>query len=99
MSDGVDMNEAAKALQTALSKLEGSLSSLLSKVSRLEKAEQDGQAFSEDRARLASELDLAKSQNEQHQAREAEFSALAAQTTQELDRVIADVQRALQAGA
>jgi len=99
MTDSVDMNTAAKRLQTALTTLEGSLSPLLSKVSRLEKAAVDSEAFSEDRARLASELDLAKSQNEQFAARETEFNRLATETTQELDRVIADVQRALDKGA
>lgn len=99
MTDSADMNQAAKQLQTALSKLEGSLSPLLSKVSRLEKTAQDAQAFTEDRSRLASELDLAKSQNEQLMARDAEFNRLADATTQEIDRVIADVQRALDIGA
>ncbi len=102
MSDSADMSEAAKRLQTALSTLEGSLSPLLAKVSRLEKTANDSQAFNEDRARLASELDMAKSQNEQfearaaaHDSRELEFNRLAEATTQELDRVIADVQRVL----
>ena len=106
MSDSADMSEAAKRLQTALTTLEGSLSPLLAKVSRLEKTANDSQAFNADRARLASELDLAKSQNEQfaaraaqHDSREREFNRLADETTQELDRVIADVQRALNSDA
>ena len=106
MTDSADINTAAKRLQTALPTLEGSVSPLLSKVIRLEQAATDSEAFSEDRARLASELDVAKSENEQfaareqqYQSREAEFNRLASETTQELDRVIADVQRALDKGA
>jgi len=99
MTDSADMTEAAKRLQTALASLEGSLSPLLAKVSRLEKTAGDAQAFSEDRARLASELDLAKSENAKYLSREAEFARLADTTTQELDRVIADVERALGTGA
>jgi len=99
MSDSADMSNAAKRLQEALTTLEGSLSPLLAKVTHLEKTAGDSEAFSEDRARLASELDVAKSQNEHLTAREAEFNRLADETTQELDRVIADVERALNKGA
>ncbi|MEP1231086.1 MAG: DUF4164 family protein [Litorimonas sp.] len=99
MTDSADMANAAKRLERALAGLEGSLSPLLSKVARLEKTAVDSQAFTEDRSRLATELDVAKSQNEKYMAREAEFNRLADVTTQELDRVIADVQRALEKGA
>jgi len=106
MPDSADISNAAIRLQSALTALEESVSPLLAKVSRLEKAAGDSQAFTEDRARLASELDLAKSENEKlaeqserYQNREAEFQRLADATTQELDRVIADVERALAKGA
>jgi len=99
MTDSADMTDAAKRLQAALTTLEGSLSPLLSKVTQLEKVAADSQAFTQDRSRLAAELDVVKSQNEKLMARDAEFNRLADATTQEIDRVIADVHRALDKGA
>lgn len=102
MTDSADISDAAKRLQLALSKLEGKLDPILSKVARLEAQTQEASVFTQDRARLASELDEAKSKNEQFAtrietaaAREIEFAQLAEVTTQEIERVINDVERAL----
>ena len=65
----------------------------------------ESQAFTEDRTKLAAALDAAEAKNAQHAqsaddfaAREAEFKRLAAQTTEQLDRIINDVTRVLSKG-
>lgn len=102
MSDNADMKSAQQALQTALKSLEGSLSPILSRLNTLETEAKEAGDFSEDRAKLAAELDAAKTdtlKKEAHfQQREAEFMSLASETTEELDRVIAQVRGALGQG-
>lgn len=99
MNDSVDIKTAQQKLQKALKSLEGSLTPLLSRIDSLEAQASEAGAFSEDRSRLASELDLAQANLSEAQtkfkAREQEFESLADETTKELDRVIKQVRAAL----
>jgi len=80
--------------------LESAVLPLGKKVSQLEKVSTEAEVFSRDRAKLASELDIAKAEHEAMEAnmnkREKEFESLADETTQELDRVIRHVQSTLE---
>lgn len=99
MNDSADIKMAVDRLQQALQTLEGSIDPLLEKVNRLEKSVAESGDFDTDRARLAKELDLSEARSKDFETREAEFTALADDTTQELDRVIRQVREALgQAG-
>lgn len=95
MNDSADIKTAANRLQSALRKLEGSLSPLVDKVTRLERIAQEAESFEADRASLAEQLDSAKSREAEFAEREAEFAALAEDTQRELDTVIAHVQQTL----
>jgi len=95
MSDSVDIKQAADRLQLALKSLETSLQPILDKVTRLEREVEEGKSFKTDRAALAASLDTAKARDAEFKVREAEFSALAEETTAELDAVIQQVQDAL----
>lgn len=98
MNDSADIKTAADKLQSALRSLEGSLSPLLDKVSRLETQAKEAETMGADRADLAAKLDESKAQAQSYAEREKEFSALADETTQELDRVIRQVRTALGEG-
>ena len=98
MNDSADMKTAADRLQLALRSLEGSLSPLLDKVSRLETEAKEAETMNADRASLAAKLDESTAKAENLAAREKEFNALADETTQELDRVIRQVRTALGEG-
>ena len=98
MNDSVDIKTAADRLQSALKNLEGSLTPLLDKVGKLERIASEAESFETDRASLAASLDQAKSREAEYEAREAEFKDLADATTQELDTVIRQVQKALSTG-
>lgn len=94
--------QAAGRLQDALKSLEGALSPMANRLQALEAGHEDSEMLSQDRARLARELDEAKAANVDHakQAKqwagqEKEFSALAGETMAELDAVIRQVQHAL----
>lgn len=94
--------QAANRLQDALKSLEGALTPMAERLKTLEAGHEDGAALQEDRARLARELDEAKSANADHAkqaeawaAQEKEFSDLAGETMAELDAVIRQVQHAL----
>ena len=96
------MAEAAAQLQNALKSLEGALSPMADRLSKLEAASEQSEAFMEDRARLAQALDAAtakqkslEASNAGWAAKEKEFAALADETMQELDAVIRQVQHAL----
>ena len=95
MNDSADIKMAIDRLQQALQKLEGSIDPLLEKVMRLEKARAESEDFDADRAALAQKLDASAAREKDFEAREAEFSELAEDTTQELDRVISQVRKAL----
>lgn len=95
MNDSADIKMAADRLQSALRHLEGSLSPLLDKVSRLEIVAKEAETFKTDRADLASQLDTAKAREDNFKARESEFARLADETRSELDRVIKQVKDVL----
>ena len=95
MNDSADIKIAADRLQQALRQLEDSLDPLLAKVGRLEKVASEADDFGKDRANLARKLDEAAAREEAFKEKEAEFSALADETTGELDRVIRQVKMAL----
>lgn len=97
--------EAANRLQDALRALEGALTPMADRLGKLEKASADSEAFTQDRARLARQLDESKARqqeledgNQRLLARENEFKALADETMQELDAVISQVRHALSDG-
>ena len=98
MNDSADIKTAADKLQSALRALEGSLTPLLDKVSRLEAEAKEAETMGADRADLAAKLDASKANEERFTVREKEFNALADETTQELDRVIRQVRTALGEG-
>lgn len=102
MTDSANIKIAADRLQRALRTLEGSLLPLVEKVSLLEKQAEEAGSFQEDRAELTRQLDSAlarerdmSEREKEFGLREAEFSALADDTTQELDRVIRQVRQVL----
>ncbi|GHA85977.1 hypothetical protein GCM10009069_06480 [Algimonas arctica] len=97
MNDSADMKQptlkdAALALQTAVAALEKSLDPMLGKLAQLETKAREAEGFSEDRVRMAAELDEAL---EARRRREAEFDTLSKQTRAELDMTIAALQQAL----
>ena len=98
MNDSADIKMAAQRFQQALKNLEGSLNPLLDRVSRLESSVQEAKTLKEDRISMAADLDNAKAREESFAEREAEFNALADETTKELDRVIRQVRSALEEG-
>lgn len=97
MNDSADikrptLKEAAHALQSAVASLETALDPLVSRFAQLETKAREADAFSEDRVRLAGQLDEAL---EARRRREAEFETLSKQTREELDMTIAALQQAL----
>lgn len=96
MTESADIKIAADRLQRALRSLEESLEPMVQKISSLEKEAAESGDFQSDRAELASQLDAAAAKEKQYQAREAEFAALAEETTEELDRVIRQVKHVLE---
>lgn len=98
MNDSADIKTAAARLQSALRSLEESLGSVVTRVNKLEKVAQDAESFQEDRAQLATLLDESKAKEAHFTQREAEFNALAEQSTRELDSIISQVQDALSGG-
>ena len=64
MNDSADIKDAAQFLQSALKKLEGAIDPFLISYSQLKSDSTDSESFSQDRARLASELDDVKSEKE-----------------------------------
>ena len=95
MNDSADIKMAIDRLQQALQKLESSIDPLLTKVTKLEKVAAESEDFNSDRAELAQKLDASAARAKEFEAREAEFADLAEDTTQELERVIAQVRQAL----
>lgn len=97
MNDSADMTQtdladATKALNTALGKLEASLDPVVSQFEKLTSQAKEAELLSEDRVKLAAQLDEAL---EARRVREAEFEALSRQTREELDATIAALQHAL----
>ncbi|MCF6221465.1 MAG: DUF4164 domain-containing protein [Robiginitomaculum sp.] len=98
MTQITTVKQAADRLQRALKSLENSLTPIVARVSELEQKNADAKNSDTDRARLARELDELKSDHDSLKSREAEFSKLAGETTQELDAVISEVMRVLGEG-
>jgi len=96
---GAAVKEAANRLQRAIKTLETSLTPIVAKVTELESKAEASKSFESDRARLAAELDEATAREAEFKEREKEFSALANETTQELDAVISQVLHALGDGS
>lgn len=101
MIDSADMEQtgltdAARALSDALGALERALDPMLARLSQLETQVTEAGVLSEDRARLAAELDDAL---EARRVREAEFETLSRQTRAELDATISTLRNVLQGGA
>jgi len=95
MTQVTTIKDAADRLQRALKNLETSLNPLVDRVHTLEQKKSDAKDSDADRARLAGELDELKSEHDSLKSREAEFTKLAGETTQELDAVISEVMRVL----
>lgn len=100
MNDSADIKTAAQSLQSALKKLEEAIDPFLSNFAQLKCESTESESFTQDRARLASELDDVKSENEDLErklaSREKEFASLAKESTQEINSVIKSVQVALE---
>ncbi|HHI88830.1 MAG TPA: DUF4164 family protein [Hellea balneolensis] len=94
-SSTLTMQQAAERLQSALGKLENALEPMIARVGELETRLEKVKTIDADRAKLASEVDELKAQNQSLREREKEFARLAAETTRELETVIAEVQTAL----
>lgn len=95
MTEVTTVKDAADRLQRALKSLEASLAPMVARVGVLEQRNADAKNSDTDRARLAGELDELKADHDSLKSREAEFSKLAGETTQELDAVISEVMRVL----
>jgi hypothetical protein len=100
MNDSADIKSAKAALDNSVDLLEGSVTQLLSRMKTLEAGANDSEAFREDRAKLAGQLDemAARAEAAQNQlaSREAEFTKLTQDSEAELDRVMNVVRGALE---
>jgi hypothetical protein len=97
MNDSADMKQtslkdAALALKAAVSALEESLDPLIVNHAKLKTQAREAESFSEDRVKLAAQLDDAL---ESRKVREAEFESLSKQTREELDATIEVLQQVL----
>lgn len=107
--NAISVKGAADRLQRALTSLSAALTPLKSRLDALETQSAGQSRLEEDRRKLSGELDNAmadakaakqgeadaKARAEQLLEREAEFSKLADETMQEMDRVISQVKLAL----
>lgn len=100
MNDSADIKSATAALADSIDSLESGVAQLLSRMQALEAGAKDSDAFREDRAKLAGQLDEVAAQAEmaRHKlaSREAEFTALTQDSEAELDRVMNIVRGALE---
>jgi predicted nucleic acid-binding Zn-ribbon protein len=97
MNDSADMKsttltEAAQRLNQALESLEDALDPLVTRYAKLQTQAKEAESFSQDRIKLAAQLDEAL---EARQKREAEFQTLSAQTREEIDLTIQALKDAL----
>lgn len=83
-----EMDAALARLEAAIDKLEGRLDGLFERVDGYRAHEKEAEALRKDRARLASDLDLAK-------AREKELQRLADEASEALGAAISEVREAL----
>lgn len=100
MNDSADIKSAKAALDNSVDSLEAGVKQLLSRMKTLEASANDSDAFREDRAKLAGQLDEMAAQAEaatgRLNAREAEFTKLTQDSEAELDRVMTVVRGALE---
>jgi len=103
MNDSADIKSAKAALDNSVDSLEAGIAQLLSRMKTLEAGANDSEAFREDRAKLAGQLDEMAAQAEAAKAqlasREAEFAKLTQESEAELDRVMTFVRGALERSA
>lgn len=99
MNDSADIKSAMAALDNSVESLEAGIGKLLSRMRTLEADANDNEAFREDRAKLAGQLDEMAAQAEaaknQLASREAEFAKLTQESEAELERVMTIVRGAL----
>jgi len=78
MTDSADIKSAKQSLDAALESLETGLGQIMSRIKTLEASANDSDAFREDRAKLAGQLDEmaaeAEAAKEKLTSREAEFN-------------------------
>jgi predicted RNase H-like nuclease (RuvC/YqgF family) len=86
--DTQEMDDALKRLEGAIDRLEGRLDSLFQRLEGSRVYEKEADALRKDRARLASDLDVAK-------AREKELQRLADEASEALGAAISEVREAL----
>ncbi len=100
MNDSADIQSAKAALDNSIESLESGVSKLLSRMKTLEAGANDSEAFREDRAKLAGQLDemaaQAEAATQRLKAREADFEKLTRDSEAELDRVMNVVRGALE---
>ena len=100
MNDSADIESAKAALENSVVSLEAGVKQLLSRMKTLEAGANDSEAFREDRAKLAGQLDEMAAQAEAAQnrlaQREAEFTKLTQDSEAELDQVMNVVRGALE---
>ena len=83
-----DMDAALQRLEAAIDRLEGRLDGLFERLDGFRTHEKEAEALRRDRARLASDLDVAK-------AREKELQRLADEASEALGAAISEVREAL----
>lgn len=86
--DTGQMDDALKQLEGAIDRLEGRLDSLFHRLEGSRAYEKEADALRKDRARLASDLDVAR-------AREKELQRLADEASEALGAAISEVREAL----
>lgn len=84
----VEMTDAVQRLVSAIDRLEGRLEGLFERLDGFRAHEKEAEALRKDRARLASDLDVAK-------ARERELQHLADEASEALGAAISEVREAL----
>jgi len=100
MTDSADIKPARQSLEQAVDSLEAGLGQLMTRMKTLEASANDSDAFREDRAKLAGQLDEmaaeAEAAKDQLAAREAEFIQITQESEAELERIMGVVRGALE---
>ena len=100
MTDSADIKSAKQALEQAVDSLEAGLGQLMTRMKTLEASANDSDAFREDRAKLAGQLDEmaaeAEGARQKLAAREAEFIKITREGEAELERIMGVVRGALE---
>ena len=100
MNDSADIKSAKAALDSSVDSLEAGIAELLKRMKTLEAGANDSEAFREDRAKLAGQLDEMAAEAEAAKNRladrEAEFAKLTQHSEAELDNVMTVVRGALE---